>query len=76
MARQRALVGPALAAAALLLAGCFTVERSSVSSTGGEGNGPSQRPSLSEDGRDVAFESTADNLVAGDIERRQRHLRA
>ena len=68
MARQRALAGLALAAAVLLLSGCFQVERSSVSSTGGEGNGPSQRPSLSDDGRYVAFESTADNLVAGDTD--------
>ena len=56
--------GQPLAAAALLLAGCFHLERSSVSSTGGEGNGPSTGASISGDGRFVAFESTADNLVA------------
>ena len=32
-----------------------------------EGNGPSTRPSISRDGRWIAFESSASNLVAGDI---------
>jgi Tol biopolymer transport system component len=36
-----------------------TTERVSVSSTGAEGNGASQRPSISADGRYVAFHSTA-----------------
>ena len=55
-----------VAAAALLLAGCFHLERASVSTDGVEGNGPSMGASLSHDGRFVAFESTADNLVPGD----------
>lgn len=33
---------------------------------GTEGNQPSERPSLSQGGRFVAFESTATNLVGGD----------
>jgi Tol biopolymer transport system component len=42
-------------------------ERVSVDSAGGEGNNASTAPSISSDGRYVAFESQADNLVAGDI---------
>jgi Tol biopolymer transport system component len=38
----------------------------SVSSTGLLGNGISQSPSISPDGQYVAFQSDADNLVAGD----------
>ncbi len=38
----------------------------SKSSAGAEGNGPSFRPTISYDGRLVAFESQASNLVAGD----------
>ncbi len=38
----------------------------SVSSTGEGGNGISQNPTISADGRFVAFSSDADNLVAGD----------
>lgn len=38
----------------------------SVSSTGTQGNGPSVSPSLSTDGRFVAFQSLASNLVPGD----------
>ena len=41
-------------------------ERVSVDSTGAEGNLPSTAPSDSSDGRYVAFESSATNLVAGD----------
>jgi Tol biopolymer transport system component len=41
-------------------------QRVSVSSTGGQGNGYSCRPSISADGRYVAFESHAFNLVPGD----------
>lgn len=44
-----------------------TIERISVSSGGLEGNGASDLPSISADGRYVAFESDATNLVAGDI---------
>jgi Tol biopolymer transport system component len=40
-------------------------ERASISSSGAEGDGASYRPSLSADGRFVAFESQAQNLVAG-----------
>ncbi|HWJ07688.1 MAG TPA: hypothetical protein VNS57_18060, partial [Steroidobacteraceae bacterium] len=43
-----------------------TVERVSVSSTGSQGNGDSNRVDLSGDGRYVAFESGASNLVTGD----------
>ena len=38
----------------------------SVATGGAQGNGPSSRPSISSDGRYVAFESAATNLVAGD----------
>jgi Tol biopolymer transport system component len=40
--------------------------RVSVSSIGTEADGPSEKPSLSADGRIVAFPSSATNLVAGD----------
>jgi Tol biopolymer transport system component len=43
-----------------------TATRVSVDSAGVEGNGNSNAPSISADGRSVAFESDADNLVAGD----------
>jgi TolB protein len=43
-----------------------TTSRASVSSAGGESDGPSEKPSLSADGRVVAFPSSATNLVAGD----------
>src|SRR6478735_6433533 len=66
MSKQRALRVMVVGAAALLLAGCFHLERSSVSTDGVDGNGPSTGASLSGDGRFVAFESTADNLVPGD----------
>ncbi|MEE8315002.1 MAG: hypothetical protein V3R70_00475 [Syntrophobacteria bacterium] len=42
-------------------------ERLSVDSSGVEGNNASNNPATSSDGRYVAFESKADNLVAGDI---------
>ena len=44
----------------------LTSRRVSQSATGEAGNGPSGRPSVSADGRYVAFESTASNLVPGD----------
>jgi Tol biopolymer transport system component len=44
-------------------------ERVSVDSRGGEAHGPSDRPVLSADGRFVAFESDAPNLVDGDRNR-------
>jgi Tol biopolymer transport system component len=40
--------------------------RVSVSTAGVEGNSGSGQPTISEDGRFVAFRSSADNLVAGD----------
>jgi Tol biopolymer transport system component len=40
--------------------------RASLDSSGTEGNGQSRHPSLSADGRYVAFESQATNLVSGD----------
>jgi Tol biopolymer transport system component len=42
------------------------IERVSVASDGTQADGASYRPSLSADGRWVAFESDADNLVPGD----------
>jgi Tol biopolymer transport system component len=46
------------------------VERVSVATGGGQANGPSFEPALSADGRYVAFESFASNLVPGDDNRR------
>jgi Tol biopolymer transport system component len=43
-----------------------TTHRVSVSSSGAEGNGQSFQPSISADGRFVAFTSEATNLVPGD----------
>ena len=43
-----------------------TTERVSVSSGGAEGNGDAVAPAISSDGRQVAFQSESDNLVAGD----------
>ena len=43
-----------------------TVARISVDSNGNEGTGHSRRNSISADGRYVAFDSSADNLVSGD----------
>jgi hypothetical protein len=40
--------------------------RVSVASSGAQGNGTSAQPAISEDGRYVAFTSSATNLVAGD----------
>lgn len=47
-----------------LLAG--TTVRASVSTAGVEGNGESRYATISADGRFVAFESSSDNIVAGD----------
>ena len=44
-----------------------TTERVSVDGSGTEANGNSFGPSISEDGRFVAFRSHASNLVAGDV---------
>src|SRR5262249_11437148 len=43
-----------------------TTTRVSVDSSGAQANGHSVNPSISADGRYVAFESRASNLVAGD----------
>ena len=43
-----------------------TTERVSISSVGVQGNDTSYQPSISADGRFVAFESDATNLVSGD----------
>ncbi|KJK35396.1 hypothetical protein UK15_31115 [Streptomyces variegatus] len=43
-------------------------EKASVAPDGTDGNGPSGEPSLSADGRHLAFVSSADNLVAGDTD--------
>ena len=43
------------------------IARASVSTSGAQGNGGSFRPAISADGRYVAFESDASNLVDGDI---------
>lgn len=50
----------------MLVSAQTTTERVSVSSAGVEGNAVSFRPSISGDGRYVAFTSAADNLVPGD----------
>ena len=58
-----------LLVAPLLLAGCTWITRSSVPNgpvLGSEGNAVSTRPSLSQHGGVVAFDSTASNLVAND----------
>ncbi|MBP2235262.1 hypothetical protein J2Z31_001754 [Sinorhizobium kostiense] len=43
-----------------------TIQRVSVGTAGGQANGHSENPSISANGRYVAFESNASNLVAGD----------
>lgn len=43
-----------------------TVERISVSSVGGEGNGPSYSPAMSADGARIVYVSEASTLVSGD----------
>jgi len=72
--RALALVATVLALALLLLAVNGrpslalpgTTERVSVDSTGNEGNGDSVSPTISGDGRYVAFSSWASNLVPSD----------
>ena len=64
---RRALV---LALAPVLLAGCTWITRSSVPNNpalGTAGNGASSHPSLSQHGGVVAFDSSATNLVANDM---------
>ncbi|WP_123927735.1 S-layer homology domain-containing protein [Thermodesulfitimonas autotrophica] len=52
-----------------LLGGLTVQERVSLTNGGAEANGDSYHPSISADGRYVAFTSDADNLVAGDTNR-------
>ena len=52
--------------AASLLSGCVYISRASQSSTGVQANSSSTAPSVSADGRWVAFSSLASNLVPGD----------
>jgi Tol biopolymer transport system component len=59
------LVVAAVPAAVAHAAGGGTTERVSVSSTGAQANAPSYSPSISADGRYVAFVSFASNLVPG-----------
>ncbi len=51
---------------ALVVAACTSIVRASVANDGTQANGTSWFPSLSHDGRYVAFESDASNLVPGD----------
>jgi hypothetical protein len=55
-----------VAAFTLLVAACTSIVRVSVSSDGTQANDSSRGVSLSRDGRYVAFESWASNLVPGD----------
>jgi Tol biopolymer transport system component len=48
-----------------------TTERVSLSNSGAQGNGSSEEPSISDDGRLVAFSSYADNLVPDDTNKFQ-----
>ncbi|MBI1851014.1 MAG: HYR domain-containing protein [Planctomycetes bacterium] len=48
-------------------AGAIAVTRVSVSTAGAEGNGDSRAPAMSSDARFIAFDSSASNLVAGDV---------
>jgi len=63
--RRRVAFG-AVVAFALVAAACTSVVRASVANDGTQGNDVSWFPSLSHDGRYVAFESSASNLVPGD----------
>lgn len=47
--------------------GTGLTQRVSVASDGSEANGDSRAPSVSDDGRFIAFESVATDLVAGDV---------
>jgi WD40-like Beta Propeller Repeat len=66
LARRRRLTIGALVGLAVLLAACTSIVRASVANDGTQGNDISWIPSLSHDGRYVAFESSASNLVPGD----------
>jgi Tol biopolymer transport system component len=63
---RHARPGLLLITVALALSGCTWTIRASVNSAGVEANGGSGGPALSEDGRYVAFQSNATNLVPGD----------
>ena len=52
-----------------------TIERVSLAADGTQGNGSSTGSSISADGRYVAFHSFASNLVPGDTNGVERHLR-
>jgi Tol biopolymer transport system component len=52
-----------------------TTTRVSVSGTGGPANGPSEAPTISANGRYVAFDSDASNLVPGDTNWRDVFVR-
>ena len=52
-----------------------TIERVSVAADGTQGNDASTGASISADGRYVAFDSTASNLVPGDTNGQERRLR-
>src|SRR5438132_5742640 len=67
MSRATVYLAPALVLClGLSAARAGTIERVSVSSSGGQGNGDSIGPAISADGRVVAFWSNATNLVADD----------
>src|SRR5688572_30357919 len=70
MKTMKASIGTTYAALAAALAGGFaraqTTERASVGTSGAQGNAYSFAASISADGRFVAFNSAASNLVAGD----------
>lgn len=63
-ARRPRMVG--ILIVVVLAAGCDYVERASVDTSGGDTNGDSFHPSISADGRYVAFWSSANDLVADD----------
>ena len=62
-----ALVSAGLLCAATPMAAAQSTSRASVDSSGVEGNGESHSPAISGDGRFVAFDSLATNLVPGDL---------
>jgi Tol biopolymer transport system component len=55
-----------IAATVLTAGGCASIVRASVDTAGGDPNNSSNRPSISADGRYVAFYSDASDLVPGD----------